>query len=135
MKLKGKLIREKESGYSISVESIGAFTQGETKEEALQMIKEAIELMVNQIDFQIQITSQSGNTFYIEGNKPCILFALWLRQNRIKQGFTLEDMRKKMGAKSKNEYAKYEKGKNQPSLEKIEKLIKAVKPKANLLLI
>ena len=33
MKLKGKLIREKESGYSISVESIGAFTQGETKEE------------------------------------------------------------------------------------------------------
>ena len=40
-----------------------------------------------------------------------------------------------MGAKSKNEYAKYEKGKNQPSLEKIEKLIKAVKPKANLLLI
>ena len=44
------------------------------------MIKEAIELMINQIDFQIQITSLSGNTFYIEGNKPCILFALWLRQ-------------------------------------------------------
>lgn len=135
MKLKGKLINEKEGGYSITVESVGAFTQGETKKEALQMIKEAIELMINRDNFQIQITVFSGNTFYIEANQPYILFALWLRQNRIKQGLTLEDMRKKMGAKSKNEYAKYEKGINQPSLEKIEKLIKAVKPKASLLLI
>jgi predicted RNase H-like HicB family nuclease/DNA-binding XRE family transcriptional regulator len=135
MKLKAKLIKEKEGGYSIAVESIGAFSQGETKKEALEMISEAIELMVNQKGFEIQISLVSGNTFYVESNQPNILFALWLRQNRIKQGLTLEDMRQRLGAKSRNEYAKYEQGKHLPSLEKTEELIKAVKSNASLVLI
>ncbi len=39
------LIPEEEGGYSVEVPALpGCYTQGETKEEAISMVKEAIEL-------------------------------------------------------------------------------------------
>lgn len=43
------LRREKEGGYSVFVPGLpGTFTQGETREEALAMAREAIELMLEE---------------------------------------------------------------------------------------
>ena len=51
MKFEGKLIKEKgEKYWGSSFPEIGIFTQGKTKKEAYEMIKEAIELVV---DFDI----------------------------------------------------------------------------------
>jgi antitoxin HicB len=45
------LIPEDEGGYSVSVPELpGCFTQGETKEEAIKMAYEAIELYLESIN-------------------------------------------------------------------------------------
>lgn len=48
MRYRVRLIREEEGGYSVAVPGLpGCFSQGETREEALENVKEAIALYLD----------------------------------------------------------------------------------------
>jgi predicted RNase H-like HicB family nuclease len=62
------LEKEEEGGYSVQcLELPGAISQGETKEEALKNIEEAIEAVLEMLNQEIKWLSAAHNTVISEG--------------------------------------------------------------------
>jgi transcriptional regulator with XRE-family HTH domain len=61
-------------------------------------------------------------------NNNKLLFALSLRKQREKSGLTIREASQRLGSKSPNSYAQYEKGKTRISLDQYEKLLHAANP-------
>ena len=129
MKIEGSL--EKKAGektWGVDIPEIGIFTQGKTKKEAYKMAKEAIELAVDLDDFEIMIEPTQNNKFFIIPNNLGPLLAMILRQKRIDNGLSIRVVARRLGQSSPNSYGRYETGKNIPTLEKFDKLLKAIDP-------
>ena len=57
-----------------------------------------------------------------------ILLAISLRRQREKSGSTVREVSKRLGSKSPNAYAQYERGRTGISLDKYEQLLMAANP-------
>ena len=71
------LIPEEEGGYSVEVPALsGCYTQGETKEEAISMAKEAIELYLDSCAAHREpIPQESGiESLVVEVREPFLTF-------------------------------------------------------------
>ena len=136
MKFEGKLVKEKgEKYWGISFPEIGVFTQGKTKKEAYEMIKEAIELVVDfDNDFRVDIEPIDNTSFFIIPNHIGPILALILRQKRIEMGLTIKDVTVRLGQVSPNAYGRYESGKNIPTLKKFDELLAAINPNVSSIL-
>ncbi len=137
MKFEGKLIKEKGERYwGISFPEVGVFTQGKTKKEAYEMIKEAIELVVVDFDssFRVDIEPIDSISFFIIPNHVGPILALILKQKRIEMGLTIKDVTMRLGQTSPNAYGRYENGKNIPTLKKFDELLTAINPKTSSIL-
>jgi len=62
------------------------------------------------------------------------MISLLLRRQREKSGLSLSEVTERLGAKSRNAYARYEQGKSAPTLEKLDQLLKAVSPDQDFVL-
>ena len=139
MELEGKVWKSKDH-WLVKVSSLEIMTQGETREEALFMIKDAImEYMVyyfeNEIEvFELVINDYKKSLFGITSNNNKLLLALSLRKQREKSGSTVREVSKRLGSISPNYYAQYEKGKTRISLDQYEKLLQAANPEQPRLL-
>ncbi len=127
MLLEGRVWKEKKF-YLIEVEALDLLTQGRTKKEAYEMIKDATESLVNKKGFLIEIHRHKKNEFYLEANHPGLLMALLLKRQREKHRLTLRDLQKRLNFKSPNAYAQYELGKHFPTLGKFQQFIGAMDP-------
>ena len=136
MKFEGKLVKEKgEKYWGVSFPEIGVFTQGKTKREAYEMIKEAIELIVDfDDDFKVDIEPIDSTSFFIIPNHIGPILALILKQKRIETGLTIKDVTMRLGQTSPNAYGRYETGKNIPTLKKFDELLTAINPKTSSVL-
>lgn len=136
MELEGKIWKNKKH-WLVEVSSLNIMTQGETREEALFMIKDAImEYMKYYFessieDFEISINDYKKSVIGITANNNKLLLALSLRKQREKSGSTVREASERLGSKSPNSYAQYEKGKIRISLDQYERLLNAVNPKQN----
>ena len=92
------------------------------------MVKDLIETMADRGGFEVTVHVTGSHVFEIEVNDVGVLLALLLRRQREKSGLTLADVADRLGQRSRNAYARYEQGKAQPSLEKLEQLLRAVAP-------
>jgi transcriptional regulator with XRE-family HTH domain len=54
--------------------------------------------------------------------------ALLLRRRREASGFSLREVASRLGASSRNTYARYERGEVVPTIEKLDALLKATSP-------
>lgn len=127
MRFGGRVFKVKRF-YAIEVPIIGITTQGRTKQEAYEMMKDAVESLINKEGFIADIYPGEGDYFELGSNNPGILSAFLLRQLRQRSGMTLQTVAKRLGAKSLNSYARYEQGKSVPTIEKLGTLISAVTP-------
>jgi hypothetical protein len=113
---------------------LNIMTQGETREEALFMIQDAImEYMKYYFeseieDFVLTVNDYKKSVIGITANNSKLLLALSLRKQREKSGSTVREASERLGSKSPNLYAQYEKGKTQISLDQYERLLQAVNP-------
>jgi len=136
MELEGKVWKNKKH-WLVEVSSLNIMTQGETREEALFMIKDAImEYMKYYFesdieDFEISINDYKKSVIGITANNNKLLLALSLRKQREKSGSTVREASERLGSNSPNSYAQYEKGKTRISLDQYERLLHAVNPKQN----
>jgi predicted RNase H-like HicB family nuclease/DNA-binding XRE family transcriptional regulator len=131
MILEGKIWKH-EKHWLIAVPALDVMTQGRTRKQARSMLKDAIELLINQKDFQITISPFQENDFFIFSDNDTDLLALMLKRQRAKYQLSLSDMAEKLHMNSKNAYAQYEQGRNQPSLSKIEEFFTAMDSKLRL---
>jgi predicted RNase H-like HicB family nuclease len=133
MELEGRIWKSK-NHWLVKVPSLNIMTQGETHEEALFMIKDAIMEYVNyyfesEVDgFELEITNYKKSLIGVTANNTKLLLALSLRRQREKSGSTIREVSERLGSKSPNSYAQYEKGKTRISLDQYERLLHAAIP-------
>lgn len=120
--------------WAIEVPILGVVTQGSTKKNAFDMISDAIESLVNKKGFKLEVFPGKNSYFEIGSPELAVLTAFLLRRQRIKHGLTLHDVKKRLGAKSHNTYARYEQGKSVPTIEKFNQLLSAISPDRDFVL-
>ena len=134
MRLSGRVFKG-DKFWIIEVPILGVVTQGYTKKEAYEMIADAIESLVNRKGFKVEVFPGKGDYFEVGSPDLSTLTAFLLRRQRMKQGLTLVEVAKRLGAKSHNTYARYEQGKSIPTIEKFSKLLSALSPDNDFVLV
>jgi len=132
MRFEGKLIRDGRF-WLAEVPLFNAMTQGRTRKEALSMIADWFETMIDLRGFRAAVQS-AGNTFEIGGSDTAAMIALLLRRRRQAIGASLSEIASRLGVASRNAYARYERGDAVPTVEKLDELLKATTPGGELVL-
>lgn len=107
------------------------YTQGRTRTEAIEMLVDAFESLIDRPDVKIAVTASGAEgdvPVSIEANEPAVFTAFVLQRVRERSGRSLAEVAAVMGKVSKNAYARYEQGEAVPTLEKLEELLTAVDP-------
>jgi predicted RNase H-like HicB family nuclease len=127
MRFEGRVTRDGR-WWLAEVPLLEAMTQGRTRKEALTMIGDWLETMVDRKGFEAQVYPLSPATFEIAGNNAAAMTALLLRRRREASGTSLREMATRLGSSSRNAYARYERGDAVPTVEKLDALLKATSP-------
>ena len=110
----------------------GAMTQGRTRKEALDMIADWFETMVDDPAFSVTAQLRRGGEFEISSSDTRLAISFLLRRKRQMSGLSLTEVAERLGERSRNAYARYERGSSVPTVEKLEKLLRAVSPNEDL---
>jgi DNA-binding XRE family transcriptional regulator len=112
--------------WAIEVPILGVVTQGRTRKEAFEMIADAIVSLANNPGLDVDVHPGTGEAFTVGSKDSAALAAFLVRRVREKEGLSLSAAAKRLGASSRNAYARYEQGKSVPSLKKLADLIEAM---------
>ncbi len=135
LRFEGRIRKSDTSRYwLVEVPGLDIMTQGRSRKDALAMIKDAIELLVDSKGFEIKIDKGKGEKFFVGSGDTKSLIALMLHRQRTKRNLSISEVAARMGAKSKNAYAQYEQGKSEPSLTKIQQILESMDPEAKTIL-
>ena len=134
MELEGRVWKDGKF-WLIEIPALNLMTQGKNRKDALAMAKDAILGLFecyfeSEVDENVSITvnDYGKDVVGITSNDTKLLLALSLIKQREKSGTTVREASERLGSKSPNAYAQYEKGKTNISLEKYEKLLIAANP-------
>jgi hypothetical protein len=124
MRFEGKLVRDGK-WWLAEIPILEAITQGTTRKEALLMIADWLETMVNREGFRTTVFPRGRSEFEIAGSDTAAMTALLLRRRREASGQSLSEIASRLGSSSRNAYARYERGEAVPTVEKLDALLKA----------
>jgi predicted RNase H-like HicB family nuclease len=125
-------VRKDGQQWLAEVPLFDAVTQGRTRSQALDMLADWFETMVARSNFAVVVHQTSGDAFEVDGSDSRAMISLLLRRQRHKSGLSLAQVAARLGARSRNAYARYERGSAVPTVEKLEELLKAVAPKREI---
>ena len=134
MEIEGRIFRSK-GQWLAEVPSLDVMTQGESIDDALLMLKDAIVELMNSYfkeevtqDFNVIVNVYKKGIIGLTTTDNKLMLALSLRRQREMSGSTVRQAAERLGSKSPNAYAQYEKGKVRISLDKYEQLLYAANP-------
>ncbi len=110
------------------VPMLDAMTQGRSRRGAVQMMADLIRTMADHRPLDVAVFPGVGGAFEIGSDDAATLVAIMLRRQREKHNLSLSDMARRLGARSKTAYARYEQGRSVPTVEKLFELLAAVAP-------
>jgi len=116
--------------WAVSIPALEVYTQGRTKKEAYFMGKDALEGLAEADGFDLDIlVIPEGSGHFLAGSNDTKAFtAFVLRRWRQAHHLTLAEAAERLGAASKNAYARYEQGRSEPTISMMERLISAISP-------
>ncbi len=127
MRFYGKVYKDK-NFWLAEVPIFEAMTQGRTKKEALAMIGDWFETMINMPGFSVTIYPGKKGEFEVGSEDVRAMIGLLLKRQREVSGLSLAEAAERLGARSRNAFARYEQGTSVPSIEKLNDLLRAVSP-------
>lgn len=127
MRLSGRIWKDGKF-WLAEVPMLDAMTQGHSEREALRMIADLVETMADRKGLKIAVFPGARGIFEIGSKDAAALVAVMLRQQREKHGVSLAEVARRLGARSKTAYARYEQGRSVPTVEKLFELLAAVAP-------
>ena len=133
MRFSGKVY--KDGAYWLAeVPMFEAMTQGRSRKEALAMIADWFAAMVDRPGFSVRVLlHHSGDLEVIPSDLPSMI-SLLLQRQRQRSGLSLAAVAERLGAKSRNAYARYERGESLPSIAKLDELLRAISPDRDIVL-
>lgn len=143
IELEGKVWKDSDSSWwLIEVSFLDVMTQGRTRKEALEMIKDVVmELLKDSYEdhldkqFHLSVNLYEDGIMGLGATDDKLLFALGLKRQRLRSGSTIRDVSKRLKSKSPNAYARYERAQSRPSIEKYAELLHAANPNRRPLLV
>ena len=143
MELMGKVWKEPDSSWwLVEISFLDVMTQGKTRKEALEMIQDAVMELVKDsyadlIDnrFHVTVHLYEDGIIGMAASDEKILYALGLKRQRLRSGSSIRDVSRRLKSKSPNAYARYERARAWPSLEKYAELLHAANPQRRPLLV
>lgn len=133
MRFEGTVVRDGR-WWLVEIPLLGAMTQGRTRREALEMIADWIETMVDRKGFRATVHPRGAAEFEIACTDAAAMTALLLRRRREASGASLRELASRLGSSSRNAYARYERGEAVPTIEKLDALLKATSPGADFVI-
>jgi predicted RNase H-like HicB family nuclease len=133
MELEGKLWKSGKF-WLVEVPALEVMTQGHSREEALSMIADAIEGLVDRYfpneskNFKVSIAEYKRGVIGVSSSNNSLMLAFSLRRQREASQSTVREVSERLGSNSPNSYARYEKGRARISLDQYERLLQAVNP-------
>ena len=127
MRFEGKIVHEGRF-WVAEIPLLDAMTQGRSRKEALAMVGDWLETMVNRDDFRAEVHPRGRHEFEVSGSDAAAMTALLLRRRREASGASLRDVASRLGVSSRNAYARYERGEAVPTVDKLDELLKAASP-------
>jgi len=109
-------------------------TQGQTKKEAYEMVADMLESLVGKDGFKIEVYKGKKDCFEVGSLESKHMVSLLLQRKREMSGLSLAQVACRLGMKSRNTYARYEQGYSVPSVEKLNELLHAVCPQADIVI-
>jgi len=125
MRFQGRVYKDS-GGWLVEVPVFDAMSQGRTRIESLDMIKDWFVTMVDKPGFAVEIHSGKSGDFEIGSDDLRSMIGLLLQRRRQQSGLSLAEAAERLGARSRNAYARYERGESLPTMEKLDQLLKAV---------
>jgi len=127
MRFQGKLRRDGKF-WLAEVPVFDAMTQGRTRKDALDMIADWFVTMADRKGFSVEIHPVGRHGFEASSTDTRTMVSLLLQRQRQRSGLSLAQAAKRLGARSRNAYARYERGVSVPTVEKLDELLRAVAP-------
>ena len=113
---------------------LDAMTQGYTRKETFVMVKDLLETLAYRPGFSVQVYPGKHGDFEVSSPDTRGMISLLLRRQRERSGLSLAEVAQRLGVRSRNAYARYERGTSVPTLEKLNELLKAVSPDQDFVL-
>lgn len=143
MEFEGRVWKDADSSWwLVEISFLDVMTQGKTRKDALEMIKDAVmELLkdsygdVLQPNFALTVNLYDNGIIGMGASDEKLLFALGLKSQRLRSGSTIRDVAKRLKSSSPNAYARYERAKVRPSIEKYAELMHAANPSRRPLMV
>jgi hypothetical protein len=120
--------------WEVEIPSLAIYTQGKSHTDALRMVADAIESLINKRGFHVDVHPVGQHDFTLGAADSAAWLPFVLRRMRTASGLSLADVKKRLHAKSRNAYARYEHGASEPTLSKLEELLRVVSPSAKIVL-
>lgn len=133
MRFSGKIYKDGKF-WLAEIPILDLMTQGHTKGEAYEMVVDMLESLINKKDFKAEVFKKSKDTFEISSSEPKYMISLLLQRKREISGLSLAQVADRLGASSRNTYARYEQGKSVPTVEKLNDLLHAVSPQSDIVI-
>ncbi len=118
--------------WAIEVPLLGIYTQGRTRREAFEMVRDAARMLADDDGFDLELYPVRGERFEVGCEDAAAFYAFVLRRQRQAHGLSLRVVAERLGMKSRNAYARYEQGRAVPTIQKFAELLKAVNPSIEL---
>jgi DNA-binding XRE family transcriptional regulator len=129
MRLEGRISKSRGSKYWLAeARDLDLVTQGRSRKDAVAMLEDAVESLVNWGSFRVQVALGKDGGCTIGSNDDAKLVALMLRRLRAREGLSVRDAAARLGSKSPNAYAQYETGRVAPSIDTLTRLVAALNP-------
>jgi predicted RNase H-like HicB family nuclease len=120
--------------WEVRIPALGVFTQGKSEKDAYAMAADAIETLVEQEGFRVEVAPLGGRRFIVSANDPTPLIARWLHRLRVERGLSIRQAAERLGSDSPEAWARYESGRTSPTVEKLSELLRAIDPTAKFAL-
>jgi len=98
------------------------------------MVEDLLETLANRPGFSVKVHPGTHGDFEVSATDTRGMISLLLRRQRERSGLSLAEAAERLGAKSRNAYARYERGTSVPTLEKLNELLHAVAPDQDFVL-
>ena len=121
MRFQGRVYRDGRF-WLAEVPLFEAMTQGRTRREALAMIADWFETMIDHPGFSVNVHCGHKHLFEVSSPDLRSMISLLLQRRRQASGLSLAEAAKRLGVKSRNAYARYERGEALPTIEKLDSL-------------
>lgn len=128
MKLQGRYYKDGKFWIS-EIPLISLMDQGKSKTESLEMIKSAVEELMNESKLKCTLDDLGDGEFLLSSHDAKLLGCFVLKRMRESQGLSIREVSTKLRHKSHTEYARHESGKTAMTLETFNRYVEVLTEK------